>query len=364
MLNKNNIIFLFIWLISVWTLNFLSCLDTIFIEFSDFIKFQTFYEQEKIVLLHTDIEFIRSFFNYYPNINIHLTFNTITYKYFFTYVDIKNNLKLTHQFLNFWSDDSYNGYTFLKGQPVCYGSLDAIAFSYLLFGVFALPKTFLLPFVSLGFGGDFNLPCELQPPLPSDFPLTENFQQVENSNNNNSLNKNLQASDLHQNNANLPQPIVETKSNSDLLPALSVAGLVANTPFIIQVLENRLPMSKSKIHTFISTMPKTARNFNDLKLVELWDNECIHTIKGRTIHPLSFQPLKNEAQLEKIKLLNSRVCSLSKDIVKKDYKDVKRHSQFFLKKSLQLTPEIIEKLDNWTFCKLVLLEKEYPYSKK
>ena len=117
------------------------------------------------------------------------------------------------------------------------------------------------------------------------------------------------------------------------------------------------------MHTFISTKPKTARNFNDLKLVELWDNECIHTIKGHTIHPLSFQPLKNEAQLEKIKLLNSRVC-LSKDIVKKDYKDVKRHSQFFLKKSLQLTPEIIENLENWTFYKLVILEKEYLYNKK
>ena len=100
-------------------------------------------------------------------------------------------------------------------------------------------------------------------------------------------------------------------------------------------------MSKSKIHTFISTRLKTARNFNDLKLIELWDNKCIHTIKGRTINPLSFQQLKNEAQFKKIKLLNSIVCSLSKDIVKKDYKDVKCPSQFFLKKTLTLTPEII-----------------------
>ena len=234
-------------------------------------------------------------------------------------------------------------------------------FCYLLFGVFVWPTKFLLPFIALDFEGvgcKGNFQTELTKPLPSDIQLPENFQQVENSNNN-QLN-----TDLQPNQPFLEQTIIETKSNYEILPALSITSLVANTPFRLQVLENRISMSKSKIQTLISTMPKTARSLNALKLIELGDYLCIHKIKGRTIHTLFFQHLKNEGNIKKIKLLNSIVCSLYKEIVKQDSKDVKLHSKIFLQKSLPLTPEIIQKLDNWTFCKLVILEKEYPYNKK
>ena len=227
-----------------------------------------------------------------------------------------------------------------------------------MFGVVALPKTFLLPFVSLGFGvgsGDFN--------LPSDLPLPENFQQVENSNNNNSLNKNLQASDLQQNTTTLTQPIVETKSNTDLNTSLSVAGLTSITPFINKLFEYRTSMSLTEIQTFIATLTSNSQIFKEVKLLELWEKECDHTIKILPRNSAAFPALKNESQLEKISNLNTRTSIFSKKFIRKDYRTGCRNSDFYLNDPLPLHPEVMRELDNWTFYKLNQLEKQYPYKK-
>ena len=360
-LKNKNLNFSFIWIFSILTVNVSYTQCASYIELADFNLFKTFYQKNNIILLEQDLKFILYFFDYYKNINIFLNFNPITYQYFYIYFNIKTELILKHKFSEFLRDESYKAYIFWNCQSVCWGSWNAVFFCYLLFGVFVWPTKFLLPFISLDFDGvgcKGNFQTELTKPLPSDIQLPENFQQVENSNNN-QLN-----TDLQPNQPFLEQTIIETKSNYEILPALSITSLVANTPFRLQVLENRISMSKSKIQTLISTMPKTARSLNALKLIELGDHLCIHKIKGRTIHTLFFQHLKNESNIKKIKLLNSIVCSLYKEIVKQDSKDVKLHSKIFLQKSLPLTPEIIQKLDNWTFCKLVILEKEYPYNKK
>ena len=77
-------------------------------------------------------------------------------------------------------------------------------------------------------------------------------------------------------------------------------------------------MSLSEIQTFIATLPINSQLFKEVKLLELWETECQHSIKISPRHSSALPDLKNESQLEKISSLNIRTSSFSKKFVIKE----------------------------------------------